>query len=181
MSHCPSAYADSPQTAIIMRKQLRLTRRHLQPNPGNADDARPISQQALQLPLSEQPSGIANTSPPTYFTLKPNNGSSSSSNAAGSQVYAAAGCIAQSPIGRSAEQLRGTMKFGLPRRSGVLNRRVQVKRRRPLHRQILHRRHARNWFCPHKSSHRRPIGPIPLAKKPLIEKHFLPRIEQPMP
>ena len=54
----------------------------------------------------------------------PKNGSSSPSTAAGPPVYAAAGWIAQSPIGRSAEQLRGTMKLGLPRCSGVPNRRV---------------------------------------------------------
>ena len=49
MSQCPSAYADSPQTAIILRIQLRLPRRHLQPPLGNAYDARPIFRQALRL------------------------------------------------------------------------------------------------------------------------------------
>ena len=44
--------------------------------------------------------------------------------AAGPNVYAAAGCIAQSPVGRSAEQLRGTMKLGFPPCSGVPNCRV---------------------------------------------------------
>ena len=39
-------------------------------------------------------------------------------------VYAAAGYIAQSLIARSAEELRGTMKLGLLRCSGIPNRRV---------------------------------------------------------
>ena len=65
----------------------------------------------------------------TGFTTRsqadePKNGGSSPSSAAGPHVYAAAGSIAQSPIGRSAEQLRGTMKLGLPRCSGVSNCRV---------------------------------------------------------
>ena len=55
---------------------------------------------------------------------EPKNGSSSPSTAAGPNVYTAAGCIAQSPVGRSAEQLRGTIKLGLPRCSGVSNCRV---------------------------------------------------------
>ena len=58
------------------------------------------------------------------FTREPKNGGSSPSTAASTNVYAAAGCIAQSPVGRSAEQLRGTMKLGLLRCSGVPNRRV---------------------------------------------------------
>ena len=40
------------------------------------------------------------------------------------EAAAAAGCIAQSPIGRSAEQVRGIMKLGLPRCSGVPNCRI---------------------------------------------------------
>ena len=59
-------------------------------------------------------------------TSKPKNGSSSPSTAAGSNVYAAAGCIAQSTVGRSAEQLRGTMKLGIPRCSRAPNCRVYV-------------------------------------------------------
>ena len=62
--------------------------------------------------------------PPPFDSAAPKNGSSSPSTAAGPNVYTAAGCVAQSPVGRSAEQLRGTMKLGLPRCSGVSNCRV---------------------------------------------------------
>ena len=62
--------------------------------------------------------------PGRFAAGEPKNGSSSPSTAAGPHVYAAAGWIAQSPIGRSAEQLRGTMRLGLPRYAGVPNRRV---------------------------------------------------------
>ena len=54
-------------------------------------------------------------------TRQPKNGSSSPSTAAGPNLYAAAGGISRSPVGRCAEQLRGTMKLGLPSCSGVSN------------------------------------------------------------